>query len=231
MKELLDQMKSCLPKYNLKQPSTGKNLKYRPFTVKEEKTLLMANQTGSYEDFLSTLSDIIDSCFEFKSSSRKLPLFDIEYFFLKLRSKSIGEIVEPIISCPVTNEKIKITLNLDEIEPLYSENHEKVIKFDDMIITMQYPSLEKLISKEKMDYFDLLIECIVSIQTKKELIIAKEQSRKNMSEFVELLTTNQYKKLIEFFKTSPKIQKEVKYKTSDGEERILVLKGLRDFFQ
>jgi hypothetical protein len=234
MRELLDQMKSCLPKYNLKQPSTGNILTYRPFTVKEEKTLVIANQTGSYEDFLSTLSDIIDNCFNLPVPSKKLPIFDLEYFFLKLRSKSIGEILEPTIICPVTNEKIKITLNLDEIEPIFNSLHSKNIKISDtMLIKMKYPSVGNFIkdSNTKKDYFDLLVECIDSIETPKELIESDNQPKENIMEFVELLTDKEYRKLLEFFKTSPKLEKSIKYRTSDGTEREIILKGLRDFFQ
>lgn len=234
MKELLDKMKTCLPKYKLKQPSTGKVVTYRPFTVREEKNLIIANQTGSYEDFLLTLSDIIDSCFSLKDSAKTLPLFDIEYFFIKLRCKSVGEFVEPTIVCPITGEKIKIQLNLEEIEPKFNEGHKKEIELGgNILVTMQYPSLDNLIKRESktVDYFDLLLECIFSIETDKELIESKAQNEENLKEFIDLLTTDQYKKLISFFKTSPKLEKEIKYRTSDGVERTLILKGLRDFFQ
>ena len=160
MKELLNTMRQAMPKYNIIQPSTGKMITFRPFTVKEEKTLLIANQTGSYEDFLSTLSDIIDSCFELNTPSKKLPLFDIEYFFLKLRSKSVGEIIEPLVICPETKESVKINLNIDEIEPIFDSSHSKEFKISkDIMVNMKYPSLESLIKNKNkdLDYFDLLI--------------------------------------------------------------------------
>jgi len=234
MRDLLNSMKTSLPKYNLVQPSTGKLLVYRPFTVKEEKNLLMANQTGSYEDFLVTLADLIDNCFELDVDAKKLPLFDIEYFFLKLRSKSVGEIVEPTIVCPATREKIKLMLNIDSIEPITFPEHSNKIKIaSDILVTMKYPSLENIIkrSSRKTDYFDLLMECIDTIQTKHELIDAKTASMVEIEEFINLLTTDQYKKLIEFFKTTPKLEKEIKYKTKDDVERIIILRGIRDFFQ
>lgn len=234
MKELLDSMRNSLPRYNLIHPSTGKVVTYRPFTVKEEKTLLMANQTGSYEDFLSTLAEIIDNCFELPVPSKKLPIFDIEYFFLKLRCKSVGEIIEPTITCPVTNEKIKLILNIEEIEPITDPTHSKEIEIGPrLIVKMKYPSLENLIKRtsSKIDYFDLLLECISTIQTKDELIEASTSSRLELEEFIELLTSDQYKKLISFFKTSPKLEKEIKYTTKDDIQRVIILRGLRDFFQ
>ena len=234
MRELLDSMKNSLPKYNIVQPSTGKIVTFRPFTVKEEKALVMANQTGSYEDFLSTLSDIIDNCFDLSTSAKKLPIFDVEYFFLKLRSKSVGELIEPTISCPQTGEKVKITVNLDIVEPTFNETHSKTIKVNsNILVKMNYPSLENLIkrSNTKTDYFDLLLECIQSIETSKEIIEAGTASNENMKEFIDLLTSEQYKKLIDFFKTCPKLEHKISYVTSDGKERQLLLKGLRDFFQ
>jgi hypothetical protein len=227
-------MKNSLPRYNLVQPSTKEIITYRPFTVKEEKTLLIANQTGSYEDFLSTLAEILDNCFELPVASKKLPIFDIEYFFLKLRSKSVGEIVETTIICPVTKEKVKIVLNLDSIEPTFNQEHKQKINIsDDMIVTMRYPSLENLIKKtsKKNDYFDLLLGCIHSIETKKELIESANTSKEDLEEFINLLTSEQYKNLINFFKTSPKLETTINYRTSDGIERKILLRGLKDFFQ
>lgn len=234
MKQLLERMKSSLPKYNLKQPSTGKIISYRPFTVKEEKVLLISTNTGSYEDFLSTLTDMIDECFSLPIESKNLPLFDIEYFFIKLRCKSIGEVVEPIITCPYTGEKVKLNLNLEDIEPAFNSDHKQKIELNGNInVTMKYPSVEHMIRhKDKInDYFDLLIESISSIETETELIETSNYPKSSLIEFVELLTDEQYRKLIAFFKTMPKLEKSIKYKTSDGIEREIILKGLKDFFR
>lgn len=232
MNELLDLMKNTFPRYNTVQPSTGAMVSFRPFNVKEEKILLMANQTGSYEDFLTTLSEVIDNCFTLKTPAIKLPLFDIEFLFLKLRSKSISEIAEPKIVCPVTKEQVQIKVNLDEIEPIIDKNHSKEIKIGNSIfVKLNYPTLEYFIKNEGSDYFDMIVNCIESIQTPKELIEAKLSSKSTLKEFVELLSRDQFIKIIEFFKTMPKIEKEVNYTTKDNEERKIVLKGLRDFFQ
>lgn len=234
MRELLDNMKNSLPKYNIVQPSTGKLVTFRPFTVREEKALVIANQTGSYEDFLSTLSDIIDNCFNLTVSAKKLPIFDVEFFFLKLRSKSVGEIIEPTITCPATQEKIKILVNLDAVEPITTPSHSKEILIaSNILVKMNYPSLENLIKRSnvKTDYFDLLLECIQSIQTSTQIIETGTASIEEMKEFIELLTSEQYKKLIDFFKTCPRLEQNISYTTSDGTTREIVLKGLRDFFQ
>jgi hypothetical protein len=232
MSNLINMLKTSLPKYVTEQPSTGKKVKFRPFTVREEKTLLISNQTGTYEDFLFTLSDVINNCFELNIDSKKLPIFDIEYFFLILRSKSIGEIIEPTIICPITQEKINLTLNLDDIKPIYDNNHNKEFVINNEIkITMKYPSLEYMALEKPEDYYEILIDCIDKIETKEEIIEYKNTSRELLKEFVDNLTQIQFQKMIDFLKTMPKIEKEIKYKTSDGIERTLVLKGLQDFFQ
>jgi len=231
MREFLDNLRNSLPKYNTIQPSTGKKIKFRPFTVKEEKALLMANSTGNTQDFLTTLGSVIESCFEMKDVE-KLPIFDIEYFFVKLRCKSIGEIIEPTIVCPHTKEKITLYLNLEDIKPVLNKNHTNEINLDNFIVKLRYPNLRDFIDKEETDdYYDMMLKCIESIQTQKELIETKNASKEEIQEFVELLTKMQFNKLIDFFKTMPKIQHEIKYKTSDQVERTLMLKGIRDFFQ
>lgn len=234
MDKILSKMKASLPRYGLTQPSTGKTVSFRPFTVREEKTLIIANQTGSYEDFLITLSEIINECFDLPQDAKKLPIFDIEYFFIKIRSKSIGEMVEPIIKCPITNEEIKLSVNLDEIEPVFNSTHSKEIKLsNNILVKMKYPSLNDLIERKnsKIDYFDLLVDCIESIETDSEIVEAQNESKTSIINFIELLTDEQYKKLISFFKTTPKLEKEVSYITTDNNERKLTLRGLRDFFQ
>ena len=234
MRELLDNMKNSLPKYNIVQPSTGKIVTFRPFTVREEKALIIANQTGSYEDFLSTLSDIIDNCFNLTVSAKKLPIFDVEFFFLKLRSKSVGEIIEPTITCPATGEKIKISVNLDTVEPITNPLHSREILIaSNILVKMNYPSLDNLIKRSnvKTDYFDLLLECIQSIETNSQIIETGTASIEEMKEFIELLTSEQYKKLIDFFKTCPRLEQMISYTISDGTKREILLKGLRDFFQ
>jgi len=232
MNKLLKQLQSALPTYSVVLPSTKKKLKFRPFTVKEEKVLLIANSTASYEEMLSTLTKVIDSCFELDRPSSEYPFFDVEYLFLKLRSKSVNETVELTFVCPETKEKITKEINLDDIEPLYSQDHKSEILIDSSIkVKMRYPSLDDIIDNENLDYYNLLLTCIESIETKDELIIAKEYSKENLTEIVDSLTKTQFNKLIEFFKTMPRIETEVEYQTSDGVSRKIKLKGIRDFFQ
>ena len=231
MKEILEKMKSSLPRYVTKQPSTGKNVTFRPFTVKEEKHLLMVKQTGEYKDFLSTITNIINSCFDLSTDAKKLPIFDIEYFFLKLRSKSIGEIVQPIIVCPVTKEKISLTLNLEEIEPVGNMSDFKIKISDEILVNMRYPTIEFLIKNSSEDLYETTLNCIESIETIDQRIENSDISKTEFLEFIDLMTNEQFMKILNFLKNIPKLEKEIKYKTRDGVERSIKLKGIKDFFQ
>ena len=231
MKEILEKMKSSLPRYITKQPSTGKNVTFRPFTVKEEKHLLMVKQTGEYKDFLSTITNIINNCFDLSTDAKKLPIFDIEYFFLKLRSKSIGEIVQPIIVCPVTREKISLTLNLEEIEPVGNMSDFKIKISDEILVNMRYPTIDFLIKNSSEDLYETTLNCIESIETIDQKIENSDISKTEFLEFIDLMTNEQFMKILNFLKNIPKLEKEIKYKTRDGVERNIKLKGIKDFFQ
>jgi len=231
MQTVLNMMKNSLPRYVTIQPSTGKKVTFRPFTVKEEKYLLMTKQTGEYADLLATIANIIDSCFELGQEAKKLPIFDIEYFFLKLRSKSIGEIVEPTIVCPYTDEKIKLSLNIDDIQPVVKHTNFNIRLNENIIVNMKYPTLDILLKNSDADLYDVTLNCIESIETIDEKIENSDISKKEFLEFIDLMTNEQFKKIIEFIKNVPTLEKEISYITSDGVERKIRLKGIKDFFQ
>jgi hypothetical protein len=231
MQTVLNMMKNSLPRYVTIQPSTGKKVTFRPFTVKEEKYLLMTKQTGEYADLLATIANIIDSCFELGQEAKKLPIFDIEYFFLKLRSKSIGEIVEPTIVCPYTDEKIKLSLNIDDIQPVVKHTNFNIRLNENIIVNMKYPTLDILLKNSDDDLYDVTLNCIESIETIDEKIENSDISKKEFLEFIDLMTNDQFKKIIEFIKNVPTLEKEISYITSDGVERKIRLKGIKDFFQ
>ena len=191
----------------------------------------MVKQTGEYKDFLSTITNIINSCFDLSTDAKKLPIFDIEYFFLKLRSKSIGEIVQPIIVCPVTKEKISLTLNLEEIEPVGNMSDFKIKISDEILINMRYPTIEFLIKNSSEDLYETTLNCIESIETIDQRIENSDISKTEFLEFIDLMTNEQFMKVLNFLKNIPKLEKEIKYKTRDGVERSIKLKGIKDFFQ
>lgn len=220
------------------QPSSGKLLSYRPFNVREEKALLLAKNTGSYTDFLLTISSVIDSCFDFNTTSKKLTVFDVEYMFLKLREKSVSEIVNISFTCPETNESIKnVEVYLNEITVTPGNTNTEIKLTNDIIINMRYPSYEFLIENSassdtgNIDLFDMVLYSIESIQTQSELITNEALSKEFLTEFIDTLTRQQYQLILDFFVTAPKIEYEVKYVPSDGVERKIVLRGIKDFFR
>jgi len=207
------------PKYQVTIPSSGKKTAFRPFLVKEEKILLLA-QEGNDPD------------------ASVLPLFDIEYLFLRIRGKSVGEEVKPIIICPETGEEVEILINLSDVDVVKTRGHKQKIKLtDDLVVEMKYPTLGLLKQRSAgIDYtspssfYDLISDCIDKIKTKDETMNASEHSREELTSFVDNMTKDQFEKLLDFFTTAPKIEHRVKYTTSDGEEREVLLSGLSDFF-
>jgi hypothetical protein len=167
-----------------------------------------------------------------------MPLFDIEYIFLQIRSKSVGEIITPTIICPVTNEPQIITINIPDIKIIKPPKHSNKIKIqEDIILTMKYPSLNMLIkSNGEIDYTDpssfynIITECVVSIQTKEETIDATSLPPEEVSDFIDNMTVSQFESVLEFFLTSPRMECITTYTTSDDVEREVVMSGLSDFF-
>tara|TARA_R110000824_G_scaffold336989_1_gene523482 strand:+ start:102 stop:818 length:717 start_codon:yes stop_codon:yes gene_type:complete len=227
------------PKYELTIPSTKEIIKFRPFLVKEEKILLLAQQSNNNATILTAIKTIIEDCTDGIQNAGELPLFDVEYIFLQLRAKSIGELIEPSIICPETDEKIDVQININDMQVLHNKTHTKNIKIDNnVIIGMKYPSLNILQEKnhpidslDPISFYDLLVSCIENIQTPDENIsVADNISDEEISQFVDNLTKSQFETLLDFFITSPRLEHTVQYTTSDGQEREVVLSGLSDFF-
>lgn len=233
--KLTDIIKQTLPKYSETIPSTNKKIWFRPFLVKEEKVLLMVQETGSEKEILKAIKEIVENCFSIKDSG-EIPIFDLEYLFLKLRSKSVAEIVEPILICPETGEKIKLNINLDEIKVKSFKKHSNKIKLNEEIfIHMKYPTLNMFIEKETsdmslMDFYELAVNCVDFIETPNERIDCVGKEKNEIKEFIDNLTKDQFDKIIDFFATMPRIEQEIQYETTDKVKRKVVLRGIRDFF-
>ena len=233
---LSDILKSKTPKYHDIVPSTGKKIWYRPFLVKEEKILLIAQEMGGDGGIMKAVKEVVESCFEGLGDASKIPIFDLEYLFIKLRAKSVQEIAIPILICPVTSEEIQLKINLQEIKVVEDKNHSNKIKLsDDIVIGMKYPSISIFLennieSMELMDFYELAINCIDYIETKEEKIDCSSIEKNELKQFVDNMTKQQFDKIIDFFATMPKLEKTVNYKTSDGEDRSIVLRGIKDFF-
>mgnify|MGYP003136664292 CR=1 FL=1 len=184
------------------------------------------------------LQSLVESCVDGIEDASILPLFDIEFLFLKIRAKSVGEEVRPIIVCPETGEEIEITINLSDIQVKNTKGHTSKIQIsDDLIVHMKYPSLALLKERNTgIDYtspssfYDLISDCIQKIETKDETIDTQGHSRQELTDFVDNMTKEQFEKILEFFVTSPRVEHTQKYTTSDDVEREVVLSGLSDFF-
>ena len=229
------------PTFTLKVPSTGQKIRYRPFLVKEEKALLIAQQTNNIEVMLSTIRDVIAACVLDPINLDKLASFDIEYIFVQLRAVSVGELVELVFQCDdctVPEAQVKMTVNLLDLKVDTPSDHTKIIKlFNDVGIVMKYPSLDTIKKLDTVNYtdvdqvFDITIDCIESIFDGDQMFTAAEQAREELAEFLNNLTAEQYEKIQEFFRTMPTLRQPVRYTCPVcKKEHNKYLEGLSSFF-
>jgi len=234
---IVEMLKEATPKYELTLPSTGEKKSFRPFLVKEEKILLMAKESSDELTVMRAVRDLIESCVDIENTEH-LPMFDIEYMYLQLRAKSIGEIVTPTYIFPDSDEEFELEINIDDIKVEFDKKHKKEVKItNDIVCTMSYPTIAMLEEIQNSDggesipLFNLIVHCIDEIATKEETLNKNTLSITELSEFVRNFTKDQYEKMVNFFATSPKLEYKDTIKTKDGKEREIVLKGLLDFFK
>ena len=232
------------PTYNVTIPSTQENIKYRPFLVKEEKALLIAQHSEDQIVMIDTLKNIIKSCTLDKINPDTLATFDIEYLFTQIRAKSVGENVDLLFPCDIDhgedNEKakVKITFDLTKINVEIPEGHNKKIElFDDVGVIMKYPSINIIKQLENVSIddieavFNIISSSIDIIYNGSEMFHTKEQNKKDVVEFLENLTSNQFSKIQKFFDTMPRLRQSVKYTCPVcSREHDKVLEGLDSFF-
>jgi hypothetical protein len=234
--------KIATPKYELELPSTGETIQYRPFLVKEEKLLLIALESEDTKQITTAIKTVIKNCILSKGIKvESLPTFDIEYLFLNIRGKSVGEEIEVNIICPDDGEtQVGVKINLDDIQVQKNEGHTNRIKLDDSIMMeMRYPSLDQFIKnnfdlddKNAMDQsFDLIGSCIDKIYTEDEVWSASDVTKKEISDFLESMNSSQFKDIEKFFETMPKLSHTVKVTNPVTQvESEVVLEGLASFF-
>jgi rubrerythrin len=232
------------PTYNMVVPSSGLSVKYRPFLVKEEKALLVAQQSEDIRVMVDTLKGVIKTCVLDEIDADKLATFDLEYMFTQIRAKSVGEIVELIFPCDVDhgeqNEKarVKISIDLTTIQVEKNENHNaKVELFNDVGVVMKYPTVDDMKKLDGMNENDLdavfkvVAGAIDYIYTGDEVFHAKEQKQEDLLNFLYNLTSEQFMKIQGFFDTMPKLKKEVEYDCPVcGLHHKKSLEGLQSFF-
>ena len=234
--------KIATPTYELELPSTGATIKYRPFLVKEEKVLVIALESEDNKQITNAIKAVLKSCILSKGIKvESLPTFDIEYLFLNIRGKSVGEDLDVNIIFPDDNKtQVPVTIALYEIEVQKDDNHTNKIKIDESIMMeMTYPSLDQFIKnnfdfndKSMMDQsFDLIATCIDKIYTEDEVWAAADCTKKEMKDFLEQMNSTQFKEIESFFDTMPKLSHTLKITNPNTKvESEVVLEGLASFF-
>ena len=232
--------KLTTPTYELEIPSTDEKIKYRPFLVKEEKILMMAMETKNEGDIVQAVKDIVKECTFNKVSIDNMPMFDVEYIFLNIRAKSVGEVSKLRLLCPDDNKTYAdVELDLNEVRVQVGKDHTNKIELDNgMGMIMQYPTIDSFrdsgirnITADNM--LDVIGSCILQIYEDegKKVYDPKDQTKKEVIEFIEQLNTKQFKKVQNFFDTMPKLKHEIKIKNpKTKKESSITLTGLNDFF-
>jgi len=232
------------PTYELILPSTGKKIKYRPFLVKEEKILILALESQDQSEITNAVKDVLKKCIMTRGIKvDSLPTFDIEYIFLNIRAKSIGESIKVVVKCPDDGvTEVPVTIYVDEIEVSKPEGHTTDIVLDKtMTLRMKYPSLSQFIEsnfdvsmtpEETVEKtFKVIADCMDTVFTAEDAWEAKDYTAKERLAFIEQLNSKQYKDVERFFSTMPKLSHSVEVENPNtGVKNIVVLEGLADFF-
>ena len=225
------------PVYTLDLPSTDEKIKYRPFLVKEQKRIMMAQESDNMTEIVDAVTQLISDCTFNKLDGSKIAMFDAEYVFLKVRSKSVGSKVELSITCP-DDEKTKVshTVDLDEINIAVFDDHTNEVQLTENIkVFFKYPLLStfaKYSSKGSASdmIFKLIEECIEEVHFKEEITNRVDMSNKDLTEFIESLSTDQFMKMTKFFETMPRLRHKIEVKNPKTEVTSeVVLEGIQSF--
>jgi hypothetical protein len=225
-----------LPLFELVLPSTSKKVKYRAFTVKEEKILLVAQESDDPEQTILAVKQVINNCLV-DIDVEKLAMFDLEYVLLMLRSKSVDNNIRFAVKDPETNESVELEIDINEVKVTRSEEHTKKIKInDDYTLFLCYPSIEEFIKiagydkKDPLTSYFIMISCLDKIASESEVFKFSDYTNEEIDEFMENLQGDVIKKIKSFFETMPKLRHEIKYKNKNGNEKTFVIEGMRSFF-
>jgi len=234
--------KIATPTYELELPSTGESINYRPFLVKEEKVLVIALESEDTKQITTAIKAVLKSCVLTKGIKvEKLPTFDIEYLFLNIRGKSVGEELEVNVICPDDEKtQVPVTIYLDDIKIQKNDDHDNKIKLDDdIMMELKYPSLDQFIKnnfefdeKNAMQQsFELIGSCIDKIYTQDEVWATADCTKKEVNEFLESMNSTQFKGIEKFFETMPKLSHTIEVTNPNTKVKSkVVLEGLASFF-
>ena len=225
------------PVYELEQPSTGEKIKYRPFLVKEQKTLMMAQESEDDKQVKEALAGLITNCTFSEIDPYKVPIFDIEFLFLRIRGKSVGETVDLSLLCPDDNKtRVNKSINLEEIGVNMKVGHTNEIEITDKIkMIMRYPTLNDM---EDVDdptqlgsVFPMILRCVHEIHDGEKIYNRVDMSEKDLEEFIDSLTGEQFEKVGEFFETMPKVQHAIEVTNPKTKKKgEVVIEGIQSFF-
>ena len=236
--------KVSTPVFELDLISSNKKVKFRPFLVKEEKSLLIALESGEEKTIINTLKSVLKSCILTRGIKvEDLPSFDLEYLFLNIRAKSVGEDINLVVTCPDDKEtEVPVTIYVDEIEVIKSKEHSKDITLDkDMTLRMKYPSLNQFV-ENNFDVednpettvnktFQLVADCMETVFTKEDAWDSNDYSPEERMQFIEQLSSKQFKEVEKFFATMPKLSHTIEVTNPNTKKKSsIVLEGLADFF-
>ena len=234
--------KISVPHYEIELPSTGQKIKFRPFLVREEKVLIFALESEDTKQITDAVKTVLKNCIQTKGIKvESLPTFDIEYLFLNIRAKSVGEEIEVNIICPDDGEtEVPVTINVDDIKVTKNENHTRQINVDENIMMeLKYPSLDQFIknnfdlaTQNNIDQsFDLIASCIDKIYTEEEVWSASDVTKKELLDFLDQMNKAQFEQIETFFETMPKLSHTIKVTNPNTKvESDVVLEGLASFF-
>ena len=221
----------AVPTFDVEVYSTKETVEMRPFLVKEEKLLIMASESGDRENMIRSMQQVINSCSNGKIEAEKLPFFDLQSIFIKLRSQSIGNESEFNLICGECGHKTPTTLNLDDIKLNISPEHtNKIMITDDIGVIMKYPTSD-ILANEDMPIFDLVVSCVDKIFTQDEIHDSSDYTTEEMEDYVDKLTSDQFEKIVEFFITAPKMFHNIEYTCPKCQaENTVVIDGVENFF-
>lgn len=220
------------PTFRVKLHSLSNEIEFRPFLVKEEKILILAQESNEPKEMIKAMQDIVTSCSNGNVQGRDLPFFDLQYAFIQLRSQSIGSVTDFVLICGECGHKTETTLDLNSLTIDFPENHTNKIMLSDAVgVFMKYPKAEILVDDET-PAFDLVVACIDKIFDQDEIYNAEDEGPEEVEKFINSLSTQQFEKIVEFFQTSPRLEKTIDYTCVKCEtENTVLIDGVENFFE
>lgn len=225
-----------LPINEMELPSTGKKVRYRPFTVKEEKLLLVAAETKDPAAELLAVKQVVNNCL-LDADINEISMLDLELIFLRIRANSISNVTEFMLVDPDTKEQVKVDFDINELEIIRDPDHSEEIQInDDLVLYLKHPTIDdftKIVGMNPNDplvNYTIMVSCLKSIATSDEVHDFKDYSEQEIADFMDNMSADIIRKITRFFETMPKLRKELKYTNSNGDDKTFVIEGMRSFF-